>query len=214
MYAESWSPRLRQGDVFGQIYYPLSKQAGFQRVSGETSLSVDLADGTPTHLMVSGTPRYAVIVSHDCEFNEGKREWFLVARLQGLPKNMPAKELEELQSGNDYAAMAREGRPIAIDTFVFATLPVSIDQPQRLNFNSIVPLPMTSKKAMLKLKQGELQHTHRVLLREKLAAFVGRSAPDVPDDYPEPRPEDPSTLEWKEVEVPEGEAASETSAAE
>jgi hypothetical protein len=203
VYASAWSPRLRQGDIFGKIHYPLSK-AGFQLVSEETSPAVDAPQGGVQLMMVRGNPRYAMVLSHDCEFNEGKRPHFLIGRIEGIPKTLSDEQVAEMVAGNNYEARAREGKPAAIDTFVVDPLEGAFDEYQRVSFSSIVPLPMSMKEDMLKLKCAELDHEQRVLLRSKLAAFFGRSAQDVPEDYKEPRPADSTDLKWKEVDVPEG----------
>jgi len=60
---------------------------------------------------------------------------------------------------------------------------------------------MALREEMLRLKCAELDHSHRHLLRDKLAAFVGRRTDDVPEGFREDIPEDASQLEWKEVPV-------------
>jgi hypothetical protein len=203
VYTERWSPRLRQGDVFGPIYYPLSKKAGFQRVSPETSIAVSVAEVGITQLLVSGSERLAVVVSHDCEFSEGKRDHFSIARLQALPRDVLTSDdkLEELRAGNNYLARAREGHPAAIDTFLYEPLSGQFEEPHILNLQSIVPLPIALKEEMLRCKRAELEHEHRSYLRAKVGAFFGRDSADIPEEHKITPPSDPSTLVWTDIPV-------------
>src|SRR4051812_40457558 len=100
MYEARWSPRLRQGDVFGPIFFPLAKR-GMRLVTVETSASLEGDAPDVQEAMVSGASRHAVVLSHDCEFNEGKRPFFVVGRIQSLPRDVSEERLEELRLGND-----------------------------------------------------------------------------------------------------------------
>ncbi len=60
---------------------------------------------------------------------------------------------------------------------------------------------MKSREDMLKLKRAEMEHEHRVLLREKLALFIARTQDDISDEDKVPIPDDPSELAWQEIEL-------------
>jgi hypothetical protein len=201
MYAERWSPRLRQGDIFGEVDFPFSK-AGYARVFDASSIAATGEQAIPTQLQIGCSRRFAIVTSHDCEFNERKRIHFLVARIETLSSGgLEAEQMEELRRGNDIAATSESGNPIALDTFFLEPLDGVFEEPQRVNFASITPFPMKAKTDLLKLKRAELQHEHRVMLREKLAAFFARVADDIPDEAKVDVPADPQDLEWQDIEV-------------
>lgn len=202
MYAARWSPRLRQGDVFGEVHFPLPK-AGYGLVAPEASPAVAAQSTGPHRLIVPGSPRYAVVLSHDCEFNDRKRAHFLAARIQEPPGRVTPDLIDELRRGNEHRARVAEGRPIQLDMFLLEPLEGVFDSPRVVNFCSITPFPMQLREDMLRLKRAELEHRHRHLLREKLAAFVGRRTDDVDEDFKEEIPTDPSELRWKELPVPD-----------
>ena len=41
--------------------------------------------------------KLVVVVSHDCEFNEGKRNKLLVARIENIPGNLTSEQQEDLR---------------------------------------------------------------------------------------------------------------------
>ncbi len=152
-----------------------------------------------------------MVVSHDCEFNPGKRHFFLAARVDRLPHEVRSDSalIDELRAGNDYRARSSEGNPIELGAFFLEPIAGSLDGEAGYvaNFTSITPFSMKFKKDLLKLKRAELGHSHREQLRGKLAVFFGRPGNDVADDLKVDRPVDPSTLEWRDPppdELPEG----------
>jgi hypothetical protein len=155
-----------------------------------------------------------MVVSHDCEFNPGKRHFFLAARVDRLPHEMRSANalIDELKAGNDYRARSSEGNPIELGAFFLEPITGILDGDAGYvaNFTSITPFSMKFKKDLLKLKCAELEHHYREQLRGKLAVFFGRAGEDVADDLKVGRPADPSTLEWRDPppdESPEGTGA-------
>lgn len=208
MWSTRWSPRLRQGDVFGLVDFPLAK-AGYGRLLPESSPAATPTVEDTQLLTIRGGKRYAVVVSHDCEFNEGKRAHFLAARLQEIPKDdrQNTDRLAELWRGNDYRACAAAGQPVALDAFIVPELPGLTSDPMLVNFVSTTAFPMKFRSEMLKLKRAEMEHSQRCLFREKLAAFFGRPADDVAEEYKIDIPDDPAELVWREAPVAESEAS-------
>lgn len=143
-----------------------------------------------------------MVVSHDCEFNDGKRQFFLAARLELLPQNMinDNAAMEEMRAGNDYLARSVSGNPIAVDAFFLEPIEGVIPLGMVATFTSITPFSMGFRDNLLRLKQAEMQHDpHRLQLRDKLSIFFGRDAEDVPDTFKIARPTDPATLTWTDV---------------
>jgi hypothetical protein len=187
VYADRWSPGLRQGDVLGKVPFPLAK-SGFRGLPDVGGLSGTGA-GAPTQFLIEGNPRYVMVVSHDCEFNEGKRTHFTVARIDSIDARTSDDELDILRLGNDVQRAAEEGKTIALDTFFLEPLRGAFDQPHRVNFATLVSIPMQLKSEAVKLKKAELEHAVRILLRRKLTFFFGRDADDIPDEAKRDRPQ-------------------------
>ena len=208
---DRWTPWLRQGDVFGPVDFPLQRSA-FPRISPPASpataaLETQAPSGvepfaTGPQALIQTAVAYAVVVSHDCEFNPGKRNFFLAARVDRMPHDVrnDSALVDELRAGNDYHARSSEGNPIALDAFFLEPISgVLYGEPGYVaNFTSITPFSMKFKKDLLKLKRAELKHSHREQLRAKLAVFFSRSSDDVADELKVERPPDPGTLEWRD----------------
>jgi hypothetical protein len=126
---------------------------------------------------------FATVISHDCEFNEGKRNKLLVARLQKMQGNLTPEQREDLRASNDVLAQSAAKKHVSgVDGFVFAPLPGFFDEEQVASFTTITALPMKMHDDLYSQKRAELTQQTRVLFRGKLAWFVGRSAEDIPDE--------------------------------
>lgn len=182
MYAGRWSPGLRQGDILGPVPLPLMGKE-FSIVFKSDSLIEPALGGEPFAVTIPAARMIVVVISHDCEFNEDKRNKLLVARLQGVQKNLTPEQREDLRASNDVQARADAKLDVAgVNAFLFDPLPGVFDDAQVANFETITPLPMKMADDLYKQKRGELDHPTRVLFRQKLAWFVGRVAEDIPED--------------------------------
>jgi len=183
VYSEKWSPGLRQGDLFGEVPFPFAKKSFAWITTGGLGQTL-----LPQSAQVEAQPRYAMVLSHDCEFNEGKRTHFLVARVESLSKSLTSDELEALRAGNDVESAADQGRPVALDTFVVDPIEHVFAEFRRVNFAAAVSFPMDMTDYALDCKKAELLQEHRVRLRRKLSYFFGREADDIPEDDKKPAP--------------------------
>ena len=148
-------------------------------------------------IMVS-SPRYALVVSHDCDFNEDKRDFFLAVSIHELtPKDRKPERLEKLRLDND-ARRHTAAQQIALRAFLLEPVPGHFDEPRLAVFDTITPIAMKFKAEMLKLKRAEMDHVHRVMLREKLALFISRQQDDIAQELKVRPPEDPAELEWQD----------------
>lgn len=169
---DDWSETLRQGDVFGEIAYPL--------VTNQATLNADIplygaAGGGQDSIRIPFTQRLAVVVSHCCEFNPGKRSNFLMARVESMNTHkMTPDEIALLKTGNDYEKCVAEGKPIQLDTFVLDPIADSFTELRRVNLQTICSYPIAFVDEMVKLKKAELADEHRELFRKKLAMFFAR----------------------------------------
>ena len=180
MYASQWSLSLRQGDILGKVRFPHAKTR-FVWVGAGGGLSAATAS-EPTQAMVEVSPRYVMVISHDCEFNEGKRTHLLVARIDSVNAKLPPEELDELRRGNDVVAASKDGTPVALDSFIIDPLAGHFESHRRVNFTAVASYPMNYRDEALKLKRAELEHEQRLLLRAKIGYFFSRDADDVSDD--------------------------------
>jgi hypothetical protein len=134
-------------------------------------------------VVVDGEFHLLAVVSHCCEFNQGKRNKFLVARLQSPRGNLSAEEKGGLEKSNDVEARVAEGGDVAgVDSFLLDPLPGQFDDQRLVSFTTTTPMPMGMSDDFLKAKVAELDQANRELFRKKLAWFVGRYAEDIPDD--------------------------------
>ncbi len=182
MYSSLWSPGLRQGDIFGEIRFPVWTDRIKWVFPGNVSLSVT---DNPEVGFVKTQPRFVVVISHDCEFNEGKRSFFLVARIENIQVGLSDEQLKLLRRANDLRSM-EDGVQVPVDTFVLDPVLGAFENRMRVNFCTVTPLPMTYLSEALKLKRAELQHDQRILLRSKLGYFFGRDAEDISEGEKKP----------------------------
>jgi hypothetical protein len=179
-----WSPGLRQGDIVGPVMLPLiGKDLMF--IGSAAALTRTSPEQGVSQVIIKTEERYVAVVSHDCEFNEAKRNKLLVARLQGVPGNLAPEELDRLLASNDIEAVlaADPDATIAgVDSFVVDPILPCFEASHVVNFATITALPMSMKGDLTATKKAEMDHDHRVLFRTKLAWFFGRVADDIPDD--------------------------------
>ncbi|MDP9226595.1 MAG: hypothetical protein M3P18_22695, partial [Actinomycetota bacterium] len=123
--------------------------------------------------LVEAKAHTVIVLSHDCEFSEGKRSHFLIARVDGIAGKTTPEELELLRSGNDVEAAVRDGAAIALDTFLLDPRPGLFVTHQRANFAAITSIPMEFSSDAVAQKRAELTHETRVLFRRKVGVFFG-----------------------------------------
>jgi hypothetical protein len=170
--------------VLGELHFP-ALAAVLQMQTTVRSLAATAEHEAVGGLVVPTEKKYAVVVSHCCEFNEGKTNRMLLARLERLPGHLSQEQLKKLRAANDFEKEIAEGRAEqvdGVDNFVFEPLPGCFDDEMVVSFSSMTPFPMKHKDAFVALKQGELTHEVRLLFRKKLAWFVGGRDPNDIDD--------------------------------
>ena len=142
MYADKWSPGLRQGDILGPIPLPLLG-TNFDVVFEAKSLVAPAAGDGKLWVTIPAERVVTTVISHDCEFNEGKRNKLLVARLQKPQGNLTDDQRQALRDSNNVQARADAGLDVtAVDAFLFDPLPGVFQEEQVANFATITPLPM------------------------------------------------------------------------
>ncbi|HEV7771581.1 MAG TPA: hypothetical protein VGO66_13100 [Solirubrobacterales bacterium] len=189
MYSRLWSPRLRQGDILGPAFLPTIGKS-FETVIQESSLTGDTDAQRRRKVVIDGDYHYLTVISHCCEFNEGKRNKFLLARLKGVPGNLSDEEKRALRLSNDVAKRVAEDEDIAgVDAFVVEPIPGLFEAEQVVAFTTITAFPMSMRNDLAEVKKAELDHSTRVQFREKLAWFLGRAANDISDEEKELPPE-------------------------
>lgn len=190
MYAQGWSPGLRQGDILAEVFFPqVTNQVTV--ITNTPSLTRPVAERPITSVILQGEHRFAVVVSHDCEFNEQKRNRLLVARVQSVPGNLTPEQRNELRASNDVEsllALNPDAHVAGVDSFLLDPLHGLFADEQVIVFTTITPFPMKMKNELLNSKRAELRHEDRVRLRQKLAWFFGRGGEDLPDDQKTPAP--------------------------
>lgn len=184
MYSPRWSKRLRQGDVISELLLPtMGKNFGVMTVA--SGLSTTVSGSVVKQVLIPAEKHSVMVISHCCEFNEGKRNKILVARLQSVRANWSQEKVDALKESNDIKVPTEDGRNIAgVDSFYLDPIEGLLPKAQTAMFTSITPLPMAMKDEILERKIAELHHDTRLLLREKLAWFFGgRTKEDIPDEH-------------------------------
>jgi len=117
MYSSLWSPKLRQGDLLGPLHLPLIGN-NHEVISTLPNIGA-AAGGAAERMILPASRRYVVVVSHDCEFNEGKRDRVLLARIQSVQKGPGAPDIGLLRASNDIDARHSANSPVdGVDVFV------------------------------------------------------------------------------------------------
>src|SRR4051794_36156061 len=99
MYEVRWSPHLRQGDSLGPLLFPLASAKLVYYTAPGSWLAPP--SGAAGGVQVPASARHAAVVSHDCEFNEGKRNYLALARIESVDRRMDADALGEFRRAND-----------------------------------------------------------------------------------------------------------------
>jgi hypothetical protein len=188
MWSDDWSPTLRQGDIIGPIWMPMIGKKDLDVVGSVGIAAMEMTE--PKQALVPISPRYVAVVSHDCEFNENKRERLLVARVQTIDPRMTPEQINEARESNDVEARHNANKHVdGVDSFVIDPIDGVSDAFQAVSFTTIMPVPMPQVTALLGAKVAELTHDQRLIYKRKLIWFFTRSNEDVPADAKRPRAE-------------------------
>jgi hypothetical protein len=190
MYSELWSSRLRQGDIVGPIPIPLLGKKP-QVITSVPSFGT--SEGEVQGVFLTAPARYAAVVSHDCEFNEEKREFILLARVQRIDPRLTPEQIEVVRLSNDVRGRhaAGEEKIAGVDNFLIDPIEGHLTTPHVIAFTAIVPFPTTQSMLddLHRAKRAELVHDERCLLKQKLAWFFIRTDDDVPAADKRPKAE-------------------------
>jgi hypothetical protein len=179
MYAPLWSPGLRQGDIVGKIFTP-TFSGDTRPIGAPQSIASDVQAQAMESAIIHGESRYAMVVSHDCEFNEGKRNRVLLARIESVQGNLSPEQREALRLSNNVLARAEAELEVAgVDAFMIDPIEHVLPDESIVSFTTIFPFPAKRLGDLVALKRAELEHETRLLFRAKLAWFFGRAADDI-----------------------------------
>ncbi len=187
MYSERWSPGIRQGDVLGPLPVPM---VGNKQIVISSLMSPGGGVGDEVEQMVfPAKSRYVAVVSHDCEFNQDKRDRMLVARIQNAPRDKP-ELVEALRRSNNVEARHAAGEQVdGVDNFLLEPLEGEFEHAHVVVFSTIMPVGAGDLTGYQRMKKAELTHEQRLLFRTKLAWYFIRS-PDEIDEGEKLPPEE------------------------
>jgi len=186
--------RLRQGDVISELYLPrYSPKSIIPLAKGVDNL--EFGD----RLIIQAKPTRAIVLSQCCEFNEGKRNAFSLARLLRLPgrkrgrcrdwgvnlaevvpfsrssfRGKASLGLEELRAANQVDPEAPTNR--AVNVFLLDTDGRFLLEPHIVDFTQVTSIKMEDKQYVLERKVLQLDAPTRRQFQLKLAYFYGRRA--------------------------------------
>lgn len=184
MYSDLWSPTLRQGDIVGPLHVP-SVRKDLQIVTAAAGGVATSSGGSHAvkQALVDVKQAHVAVMSHDCEFNDGKRNRFLVAVLQSIPGNLTSERIDELVSSNNIEPILRSGGTVAgADSFVVDPVPGAFSERRVISFTQIFSWPMGAADDLQRCKRAEMLHEVRLLLRHKFSWFFLRGTEDIPAD--------------------------------
>jgi hypothetical protein len=181
VYAALWSRDLRQGDVFGLTLYPKLKNQPqiVQKPKGWAP-----GAGSEVALEYPADKQYAVVISHCCEFREGKRERFLIARVQKFPERMESEMRAAIEASNA-AVRVDEHQPERrewLEFFVLDPVAGCFEDKRLVDFTTIMSVNKAMRGHIDDEKKAELEQPYREQFRKKLGLFLARDAPDVKQD--------------------------------
>jgi hypothetical protein len=181
---------LRQGDVLKGVYLPrysLLNLSLLHKLDKEGELQFD------DRAVMKASRGFAVVLSQCCEFNEGKRNAFSLARLVKakealLPKiSMWGVNLAELVPAR-YTKMAvdilqaanklDEEHPnnAAVNVYLYDVHGNVLTEPYIVDFTQVFSIKIEDSPKLLKMKVLELDNEHRLEFQLKLGYFYSRPA--------------------------------------
>lgn len=190
--------RLRQGDVLGEFYFPRFSFGAVHLLhafADDGSLTFD----DRAQLSVQRGP--AVVISQCCEFNEGKRNAFSLARLVSVRRRLA--ELERTRGLNiarlvPLAKSSYRGREVtptlvrdleaaneidpdadqnaAVNVYLYRADGTVLTEPHIADFSEVISIRIADSERLKKQKRLELEPAFRRQFQLKLAYFYGREA--------------------------------------
>lgn len=187
---------MRQGDIIGPLPFP-KVQKRPQLIARPDTWEQDA--GVLSSLEYAAGEEYCMVISHDCEFTEAKRERFIVARIQEIDKRWSDEKMALLLKSNTPVPdrdNPEKKRFAFIETYILDPLEHCWDEPRMVDFTAVMTLPRKPMFTWAKeAKRAELEHDRRLELRVKVAYFFGREpeGEDLPDHekiapYPPTKP--------------------------
>jgi hypothetical protein len=184
---------LRQGDVISNIVFPKFSLKEM-RLLYKVEASENPAFGDEVILKTS--TQFAAVLSQCCEFNEGKRKSFSLARIVGLgERTHPALRvfgvnLAEIVPWNRLAPRQRDleallransveaDRPQHVNVYTLRPDGQHLAEPHLVDFSRVFSVHIAEKERVLARKVLQLDSSHRREFQLKLAYFYARSAED------------------------------------
>jgi len=111
---------------------------------------------------------FCVYMSHECDFNDDKRQNFLVAPLLSIPANIARNpdELTKLKKSNDVAQSGHY-----LNYFFYESHEAILTADMLVDFTRIQYVPSNLRDTLLNSKRMELDTQSRSLLKDKLGFY-------------------------------------------
>ena len=111
---------------------------------------------------------FFVYMSHDCDFNSNKRQFFILAPMlnidYGLKRN--PDDFQRFKDSNDITTSAHY-----LNTFYFAANPPALPEDKRIDFTRIISFPVNQRGKLLEKKVLQLDQQHRGLIKQKVGYY-------------------------------------------
>jgi hypothetical protein len=180
---------LRQGDVIRGMYLPrysLSTLSLLHKMGAAGGLEYE------HRAILKAEQGFAVVISQCCEFNQGKRNAFSLARLLSvrqalwpdpprwgfsLAELVPAKwtgvAVGKLREAN---TVTEEGENAAVNVYLYDADGHVLTEPHIVDFTQVMSVRMEDKDKVLRGKALQLDREHRLEFQFKLSYFYSRPA--------------------------------------
>lgn len=162
MYEENFNRGwLYIGDILSGLKLPNLKKDEFHLVSQSND------DKTYSVRLMMPTD-FFVYLSHECDFNENKRQYFILAPMFGIPADVRRRtdDFHRLINSNDVKA-----HPNYLNLFYYSPSPPRFSEDKLMDFTRVISVPVTLRQQLLESKVLELTLKNRLLIKDKLGYY-------------------------------------------
>lgn len=158
---QSW---LYPGDIICDLNLPNLKTDAFQMVSHN--------DGQKYSVRLMMTNKYFVYLSHECDYNDDKRQFFLLTPMLGIDQKIRRSKdnFDRVISSNDV-----KQHPHYLNQFYFEPNPPVFPEDKVIDFTRIISFSVKEKDGLLKNKCSQLKQEIRNLLKTKMGYYFVHS---------------------------------------
>lgn len=152
---------LYPGDIISHLDLPNLKKDAFELVSQS-----DESQKYSVRLMM--TNDFFVYISHECDYNDQKRQFFLLTPMLGIDQGLRrrAGDFSRFTESNDVRQ-----HPHYLNQFYFAPNPPQFPEDKIIDFTRIISFSTRDKNDLLEKKCLQLNLEHQNFLKQKIGYY-------------------------------------------